>query len=589
MNFDKIKLPIGKQKTNVFNLRNHVIATGEMGQLFPIRQIECVPGDKFDINVEMFSRTAPLVVPTFGSVKFTTRAFFVPSRLAYPFFNEFITGQTVMIDNEAFDVVIPYITQSELIALFIDYSVNGFTLTERVASSSSPHDLEVLDSSGANPTYWNFTNLGRYWLKVFNGLGYVWNWVYRDDLEYSLLPLISMFKVYTEYYCPAQFVPTSYVTQFLNYFKTTVSARDYISILPNVLDAFRLSYDNDIFMSAWNQPLSALGDNEVLTISQDRRTSSGTSSLSTVRSNSYNSVSDATQSHSNWMISMIQSLANYVIRNNYAGPKAVNQILSRFGVKVPDMEIQRPVCFGTQQSSLQIMDVTNVAESETAKLGQFGAKAIGYENGKSMHIDCKEYGYILLMCTIMPETTQGWQGVERNLFHLNKLDFFTPEFDRTMMQPVYSGEFFNDYKGSSYSEDDEDWQTLIDNNGNTDNLFGFVPMYSEYKVAKDNVIGDLRVPHLSSGLDCFHLFREFFPDTSVIAQNPDLIYFNAEQYNRIFNVTDNNQDHFYMIYRIRVKAVRPMLTIAESIPFQDDDIEHRNTVSMKPNGSALNN
>lgn len=590
--FDKINLPLAKQKKSKFNLRNHVIATGEMGQLFPIRQIECVPGDEFNIDVEMFSRTAPLVVPTFGSVKFTTRAFFVPNRLCFPFWNEFITGKNVVINNQPTTPVIPYITNTEIVNFFI---TPAYGLTE--ASTEVVVDIEVIDDSeGYNPIFrGNFTNKGRYWLKVFNSLGYKFNFVaipnnaeHDFNPHYSLLPLLSFLRIYLDYYLPSQYLENSLINQYFNNIRSTFPLHEqYVYNLWQVLDSIQLTYDNDYFTSAWRYPLSLLGNSSdqnkiVNDLSFNRRVESDNPANSYVRSNSYNGNSSI--QGTNWAMTMAQKLANYIIRNNYAGSRAVEQILARFGVKVPDMEIQRSVHFGTSVSNLQIMDVTNTAESEDYKLGSYGAKAIGFDKGRKMHIECKEHGFILLLCSIMPETSQGFQGFDRNLLHLDKFDFYTPEFDKSIMQPIYSGELISNYK-----RDNTIYQEYKNNNAKPKNIFGFVPYATEYKIAHDNVIGDFNISHLNEGLDCYHLFREIEPDTQIIAQNPNLIYFNSAQYNRIFNVTNENQDHFYMIYRIKVVATRPMLSISESIPFNDDDIEHRNSVHMQANGSSMNN
>lgn len=596
--FDKINLPLAKQKKSKFNLRNHVIATGEMGQLFPIRQIECVPGDEFNIDVEMFSRTAPLVVPTFGSVKFTTRAFFVPNRLSFPFWNEFITGKNVVIDNEPIEPQVPYITNTEIVGFFRTFE-NGLMIP--VSSSSAPHDVSIYSAAGAVIGQANFTNKGRYWLKVFNSLGYKFNFVVTDsnvdgdfNPHYSLLPLLAFLRVYMDYYLPSQYLENSLITQYFNQLRLVVGTHSlYIGTLWKVLDSIQLTYDNDYFTSAWRYPLALLSNAVAGNIRADElggnyHVDSQVVAGSYTRGAQFNNTTLQNGSI-NWAVTMAQKLANYIIRNNYAGSRAVEQILARFGVKVPDMEIQRCVHFGTSVSNLQIMDVTNTAESEDFKLGSYGAKAIGFDKGRKMHIECKEHGFIILLCSIMPETSQGFQGFDRNLLHLNKFDFYTPEFDKSIMQPIYSGELISNLKGSSYSPDAEDLQDFVDNNAKPKSIFGFVPYGTEYKVAHDNVIGDFNIPSLSQGLDCYHLFREIYPDTQIIAQNPNLIYFNPTQYNRIFNVTNENQDHFYLIYRIKVVATRPMLSISESIPFNDDDIEHRNSVHMQANGSSMNN
>lgn len=596
MKFGKINLPIGKEKSNIFNLNNHVIATGEMGQLIPIRQIECVPGDKYTIDVSMFSRTAPLVCPTYGSVKFTTRAFFVPTRLVMAHFKEFITGKPVGIDDGYYTPTVPRISNLELSEIFRNPN-NG--LLKQVGNA--PADVELRDTNGSVVGFFNFTAKGRTWLKFLNGLGYRWNFLVKNNnssalnivynsVDYSLLPLFSFLRVYMDYYLPSQYLTSSPVKQFFDGYITVETSHELmIERLYTVLDSIQLTYDDDYFTSAWRYPLSLDGSNSSNEISFDQKPQviKGTFPDLYAYNNSFGSASDNdnTGGQDNFAIQLARSLANYVIRNNFAGSRAIEQILARFGIKVPDYEFQRSVHFGTSVSNLQIMDVTNTAESADFKLGSFGAKAIGFDNGKKFSFECKEYGYILLLTSIMPETSMGWQGFDRNLMHLNKFDFFTPEFDGKYMTPIFSGELFSDYKG----QDNQDYQDLVDNNCQPLKIFGFCPSYTEYKCAKDNVIGDFNIASLNEGLDSYHLFRDIYPESTIVAQNPDLIYFDDEQYNRIFNVTDKSADHFYMIYRINVKAIRPMKSISQAIPFDDNDIEHRNTVGMDANGSQFNN
>lgn len=591
--FDKLKLPLAKSKKSKFNLRNHVIATGEMGQLFPIRQIEVVPDDDFTIDVEMFSRTAPLVVPTFGSVKFTTRAFYVPSRLLYPYWNEFITGKNIYVDGEPYTPEIPFIYGYELADFFID---TNFGLSEYVSTGS--YDFSLRDRENI-VKHFVFTNKGRYWLKVFHSLGYKFNFVsnygtdvHKNEVKYSLLPLLSFLRVYMDYYLPSQFLETSRITQYFNQLRGVYDRIWFVTGLWQAITDIQLAYDNDYFTSAWRCPLSLMANSKEDTFInitdkgqqyENRAVSDNYAVVGATYSEKFNGES------TNFAISLAQKLANYIIRNNYAGSRAVEQILARFGVRVPDMDIQRCIHFGTSQSNLEIMDVTNTAESEYAKLGSYGAKAIGFDNGNKMHIHCKEHGFIILMASIMPETSMGFQGFDRNLMHLDKFDFFTPEFDRSIMQPIYSGELLCNFMDSNTDDSNITYSDYESHNAKPTDIFGFVPYGTEYKVAHDNVIGDFNIPHLGQELDCYHLFREIIPDTNIIAQNQNLIYFNSDQYNRIFNVTDQNEDHFYMIYRIKVTAERPMMSISESIPFADDDIEHRNRVSMQPNGSKYNN
>ena len=63
-----------------------------MGQLIPVMCDECVPGDVFDIGMEAVMRFQPLVAPIFHKVDMIVHYFFVPYRLLWDEWEDFITG-----------------------------------------------------------------------------------------------------------------------------------------------------------------------------------------------------------------------------------------------------------------------------------------------------------------------------------------------------------------------------------------------------------------------------------------------------------------------------------------------------------------
>lgn len=98
--FNSIKLK--RPRRNVFNLSYENKLTVNAGELIPIMCKPVVPGDKFRVNTEMLVRLAPLVAPMMHRVDVFTHYFFVPNRLVWNKWEDFITKGVDGTDSPVF-------------------------------------------------------------------------------------------------------------------------------------------------------------------------------------------------------------------------------------------------------------------------------------------------------------------------------------------------------------------------------------------------------------------------------------------------------------------------------------------------------
>ena len=85
-------IPLRRPKKNVFDLSHDVKLSLDMGQLVPIYVEDVVPGDKFRVRTEVMLRFAPMLAPIMHRVNVFTHFFFVPYRLLWEDWEDFITG-----------------------------------------------------------------------------------------------------------------------------------------------------------------------------------------------------------------------------------------------------------------------------------------------------------------------------------------------------------------------------------------------------------------------------------------------------------------------------------------------------------------
>ena len=80
------------RKRNLFDLSHENKLTGEMGYCIPVMCEEVVPGDKFRVSTDSLVRLAPMLAPIMQNINVYMHYFFVPNRLIWDDWEDFITG-----------------------------------------------------------------------------------------------------------------------------------------------------------------------------------------------------------------------------------------------------------------------------------------------------------------------------------------------------------------------------------------------------------------------------------------------------------------------------------------------------------------
>jgi len=88
--FNSIQL--SKPKNNSFDLTHDVKLSFGMGDLVPTLCMECVPGDRVKMSAEALIRFAPMIAPVMHRFHATFHFFFVPNRILWNHWEQFITN-----------------------------------------------------------------------------------------------------------------------------------------------------------------------------------------------------------------------------------------------------------------------------------------------------------------------------------------------------------------------------------------------------------------------------------------------------------------------------------------------------------------
>lgn len=245
-----------------FDLSNKCAFTAKVGELLPTYWKFCLPGDKFNISQEWFTRTQPVDTSAFTRIREYYEWFFVPLHLLYRNSNEAIMSMENQPNYAAsgsssisFNRNLPWVDLST-----INVAIGN------VQSSTSPNNFFGVSRSEG------FKKLVSYL-----GYGETSPEKYVDNLRCSAFPLYAYQKIYQDYYRHSQWErskPWTCNCDFWNGEDSTpvTNTVDLFSKNPND-SVFELRYANwnkDLWMGSL--PNSQFGDVAGISLGLDSST-----------------------------------------------------------------------------------------------------------------------------------------------------------------------------------------------------------------------------------------------------------------------------------------------------------------------------
>lgn len=242
-----------------FDLSNKCAFTAKVGELLPTYWKFCMPGDKFHISQEWFTRTQPVDTSAFTRVREYYEWFFVPLHLLYRNSNEAIMS----LENQ------PNYAASGSASISFNRNLPWVDLVTinnaigNVQSSTSPYNFFGVPRSEG------FKKLVSYL-----GYGETSPEKYVDNLRCSAFPLYAYQKIYQDYYRHSQWEknkPWTYNCDFWNGEDSTPVAFTVDLFAQNPNDSvFELRYANwnkDLWMGSL--PNSQFGDVAAVSVGFD--------------------------------------------------------------------------------------------------------------------------------------------------------------------------------------------------------------------------------------------------------------------------------------------------------------------------------
>lgn len=479
------------------SLSNYKLLSMNMGHLVPIGIQEVLPGDTFQQSTSALVRVSPLINPVMHPVHVKIHHWYVPTRILWDDFEEFITGGPDGNSQALFPV--------------INTGKDGL-------------------GSGTLADYLGIPPLAK-------------------GLDISALPFRAYALIFNEWYRDQDLQDELDVS--------TASGTDTMTNLNLV----NISWEKDYFTSArpWTQkgpevtlPLGTVapiyaskvgGANDPATVRfgadykrlmQDAGTANVyvSSSNGTEQNRLYTDLSTASAASVSDLREAFSIQRFQEARARYGS--RFSEYLAYLGIRSSDARLQRPEYLGGGKQTIQFSEVLQTAPGQDSPVGQLAGHGIGAMRTNRYRKFFEEHGFVLSFMSVKPKTIYT-QGIERHWFRRTKLDFWQKEFEHVGQQSVFNKELYA--VGSAPAGGTEDPR---------DGVFGYQDRYDEYRRTPSTVAGQFR-----SVMNDWHFAREF---SSMPVLNGDFVESNPTL--RPFADQDSSSDHLWVMVNHSIQARR---------------------------------
>lgn len=224
------------------------------------------------------------------------------------------------------------------------------------------------------------------------------------------------------------------------------------------------------------------------------------------------------------------ALQRYQEKSLKVGAEYEDFCKSEFGTYIRDSRLQKSEWLGGSQSVLQISEVIQSTDTTSLPLGATAGYGVGQQRQRTIYYRCPEHGIIIGLASIRPETLYT-QGIDRELLKRNRFDYFTREFVGIGAQEILEQELYADET-------------------NKEKIFGYDLRgnYREYYERTNKITGNFR-----TDLNFWHMGR-FFENAPVL--NSSFIKMNPRKDG--FAIQDETLPAFLCHFQNFISSRRPI-------------------------------
>lgn len=379
-------------KRSKHNLSHYHLTTFDQGQLVPVGCVEVLPGDTFQHSTSAMLRASTLVNPVMHPVTVRIHHWYVPNRVIWPEWEEFITGK----DKDAQTPLVTYTDGSDPYELLDHFGV--------------PKEAQVLN---ALP------------VMAYNK---IYNENYRDqdihpevDLKDLSLKRVTWAKDrFTAARTDAQMgdpvpIPVGGIAQEVDV--QYKGGSDSISMVSDS-DGFRYNLTTTGASNQVNfSGLTGSGNNKVFV---DMPAQAGSVDINDLRRS--------------------LSMQRFLEHRARFGSRYVDHIRA-LGIRPSDARVNEPEYLGGGKQQIAWSEVLATAEGQNTSVGDMAGHGIAAMRTRRYRRFFEEWGHVISLAYIRPKTIY-MQSLNRMWFRTDKDEYWHKEYEGMGPQEIYRGELY---------------------------------------------------------------------------------------------------------------------------------------------------
>jgi hypothetical protein len=409
---DRAKIPTHRSS---FDLSSKKLFTAKVGEILPCYWQIAIPGNKYRISSDWFTRTVPVNTAAYTRIKEYYDFYAVPLRLisralpqAFTQMTDYMTSASSSTENTSALTAVPNVTQN-LFNLFLQMANAGDQSNTR-DDAGLPivyGSCKLLDMLGYGSMIAS-TNTGKAaitkkYLGVDN-LGDADNpLVYQTSQTVNALPFLAYQKIYYDFYSNSQWEKHKAYAYNVDYW----SGIGTISLVTDMVQLRYANYPKDYFMGmlpssqygsvAFLSPLDqSLPTNVILARSTNGLTNSSVRNISggnTVQTTSANSTNDDRLLRVNSDLSALSIRATEYLQRwkevvQFASKDYSDQMAAQFGIKAPEYMGNHAHYIGGWSSVININEVVNTNLDTDTSQASIAGKGVSSTSGHTITYDC---------------------------------------------------------------------------------------------------------------------------------------------------------------------------------------------------------
>lgn len=447
-----------------FDLSSKKLFTAKVGEILPCYWQIAIPGNKYRISSDWFTRTVPVNTAAYTRIKEYYDFYAVPLRLisralpqAFTQMSDYVTSAASGSANTTALSSVPYTTMAQF---------NNTLLTMNTGDQPKSRDdaglplvygsCKLLDLLGYGSMIDKSNTAKTAITQKYLGLENVSDannpLVYSVSQTVNMLPFLAYQKIYFDFFSNSQWEKHLAYSYNVDYWQGT----SYVTLYVDMLKLRYANYPKDYFMGIL--PSSQYGSvavfpshydpshssNNVLAYSSGANPPSGLievggSTTNVTISNSSNDIRYATLNSdlSALSIRATEYLQRWKEVVQFSSKDYSDQMAAQFGIKAPEYMGNHAHYIGGWSSVININEVVNTNLDTDSSQASIAGKGVSSNSGHTITYDCgPEHQVIMCVYHAVPMLDWNLTGQAPQLTVTAISDFPQPAFDQLGMQAV---------------------------------------------------------------------------------------------------------------------------------------------------------